>query len=432
MTANTNKRIESNNPSATQGRKVDGNNCSARPESYVDNHRLSQIGVAVPMDEHTGGFMDPRSRCSCGAYLYMLPGYEPLKYLRGDPSDLDLDLARWTGKPTEDPPINKATATSSSQAFETGNQGREKTLPTSGTTSSSSRDTGKTMRGSGDIPLAPLASNSPGKFLNMSTADRSHDISSQSAFPPGSYGSVEHSHFADAPSKSHGRTLSTPVVGSSSRRVASVVKTTKTYGKAPSNPFTTSTSSSGAGEASNGVWEGPYDFNVLINTLETIVLYANARVNCFLRPILTRLEPEMVKELEDSHLYVKNKDVVSFQGRPPLGKAAQEAIRALVPPNRQVFVNLLAAILIAQDTLSILQEKAIRDANGPARFVERPATGRGKARALAFVGTLEKIDEGLGVVCLEAMKNIWGSCSTDTMEVLHGTALAAVRAALRC
>ncbi|MCJ1248633.1 hypothetical protein MMC30_005851 [Trapelia coarctata] len=374
-----NVHLESNNSSATPGRRVDGNSRPTRPDSYVYNHRLSQIGVAVPMDENTG--------------------FEPSQYLGGARSDLD--HTQWIGQPTEDPPISTATATTPMQAFETGNQGRERILSASVTLSSSSRDVGKTVTGSGNLHLAPLASNprDDGKPLNMSTTDKPQQKSSQSAIPPGSYRSINYSHLADEPSKIHGKTA---LAGSSSR-----------------------------GVASNGVWEGPYDFNVLIDTLDSIISYANARMNSFLRPILTRLEPEMINELEHSHLYVQNKIGVFFQGRLSPGRAAQEAIRTMLPANRQVFVKLLAAVLIAQDTLAIIQEMATRDANGPPRVVETHTTCRGKAKTQSFVDRLEKIDEGLGVVCREIMKNVWGSYALDTTEVLHGTALAAVRAALR-
>ena len=370
----------------------------------------------MPLDENTGGFPDQHGRCSCGAYLYMLPGYEPLHYLHRARSDLDHTC--WFGRATEGPPNTTVVAMASWQAFETGNQDRERTFYTSVTTSSSSEEAGKTGRDSGNLPLAPLIS-SPirdgSQRLGMSTTDKSHETSIRSAISPGSYRRLNPSDFVGKPDKIRGRIMPTSVAGSSSCGVAN------------SRPFTTMSSSTQADEASKGVWEGPHDLNVLINTLDSIVSFANARVNTFLRPILTRLEPAMIQKLEDSYLCVVKRRLVP--GLPP-GKAAQGAIRAMVPSNRQTFVRILAAVLIAQDTLLILQEKATRDAIGSAQFAERPATRRGKVKPLGLIGTLERIGEGLEAMCYETMKNVWGSCTPDTMEVLHGTALAAVRAAL--
>lgn len=370
--AKTSQPLETINQPATAGRRTDEDD---RPASLNSNsqtahiHRTSQIGVAVPLDESTGRSLNLNSRYSFNAHLYVLLGFGSWQYLSGARSGMR-DLAS-----VENLPANTATSANPPQAVNTTDPGRSYSI-----TSNSPRDASKTTVEYGTLPPVPAASKSrqDGREpLNMSITDKRYGKSSSSSTPP-----------------------------SFSRRI----KYSRTE------------------EASSNVWQGPYDFNLSIDKIEKVVSQTNATMSIRYLPILVRLEPEMIEALQGSHMYLELRKVVSHQGRLPLGKAAQEAIRAIVPADRHHFLPLFSAILIAQDTLYDLREKAAIDPIGPPNVTEAFPTRRGKTMGISFQDRLAKIDEGLEAMCHEIMKDIWGSCSQKATDSLHTAAFGMVRA----
>lgn len=416
--------LETINPFATPEREVDEDERSDDGQANTAtpySRRVSQIGVALPLDENTGESLDLHSRRSCGAYLYILPGSEPAQYLYETRSNLD-DRACWFGHPTKTLLANLIGAATPLRAVETATHGPGQTSVPSIMSSSPSRAADKTMSSYRNVPFTVAASNSgrDGSKARDDTTDNPHNRFSSISRSLGADQRVTYSHLVDKPSKDYGNKSSIPFVA---------------------NPTTTPASSTPAVQGSKNVWEGPYDLGLLIDRLDKIV---KTNTNS---PILIRFEPEMVELLEGSHLYLEPANAMSTPRRLPPGKAAQEAVRSMVPANRQMFVEIFAAVLIAQDTLSVLQMKAMRDPIGPTRLGGAATTPRGFtiesirhklgkidggfARAKSIQHRLGKIDRGLEDICHEIMQTLWYDSTKEVKRSLHAGALAAVRDALR-
>lgn len=298
-------------------------------------------------------------------------GCESWQYLYGARTSI-VDLAS-----TENPPADIAISANPPQAVNIANQGL---AAFSVITSNSPQDTTKINVEHGILSsalVAPKSCRDGGEPLNMSIPDKRHEKSSSSSTPP---------------------SFSRPIIHSP------------------------------ADETSSNVWQGPYDFNILIDTIEKAVSQSNATTSNPYLPILVRLDPEMVEALQGSHLYLESGKFVSLQGHLRPGKAAEEAIRAIVPADRHVFLPLFAAVLIAQDTLSDLREKAAGDPIRPPHVTEAFSTRHGMTMALSLQDRLAKIDEGLEAVCHEIMQDIWSSCSQRVTDSLHNAVFGLVRA----
>ena len=145
------------------------------------------------------------------------------------------------------------------------------------------------------------------------------------------------------------------------------------------------------GSTASFVRQKPRDVHILINQLEEIITSSGAKLSNCLRPIVMRLDPVMIQQLRDSHLYLETEPSSPIlQKRQILGSigvatrtglsafppsttskkdfliisadaTSNEALRAILPKSGVLFLDIFRAVLTAQYVIERLQDKEFKE-----------------------------------------------------------------------